>query len=410
MSDFSALHVAVLQPGARLHYAVPTILQRAGMLQRLYTDCANIGFLRQVERVWPSDLQPAPLRRLFGRKLPSEIPASKVRQVRFAVGRDLLTRSVTRNTQKQNASSALLHRALRESFGGANTIYTVLVNEDLEFCRAAKERGCRIVHEAMSSPEIGLVRHAEHARYVGNERCESLDEIERGRDRDRQKYAVADLILAPSQFVREAVIALGAEKSKVAVVPYGIDSRWLALSSNPTRGRILFVGKVGLLKSSHYLAEATRKLMGRGISCDVRAVGPQDADVKNDALFAGPTYLGQIPRAEIHREYTTADIFVLPSLCEGMAMVTLEAMAAGLPVITTPNAGSAVRDGIDGLIVPARNAAALADAIEKILTDRSLRETMSRNARERAAAFTWECYEERLIGALSKISSASSAA
>ncbi len=409
MPDHSALHVAVLQPGARLHYAVPAVLQRAGMLQRLYTDCANIGLLRQVERIWPSRLQPASVRRLFGRKLPPEIPASKVRQVRFAVGHDLLTRSVSRDDRKNRASDALLHRVLRENFGGANTIYTVLVNEDLEFCRAAKEKGCRIVHEAMSSPDIGLVAQAEHARHPGHGSTGPLDDIERGRHRDRQKYAVANLILVPSQFVRDAVVSLGAEESKVAIVPYGIDRRWLALPSNPIRGRVLFVGKVGLLKGNHYLAAATRLLRERGVHCDVRVVGPQDADVKN-ALFAGPTYLGQIPRAEIHREYAVADVLVLPSLCEGMAMVTLEAMAVGLPVITTPNAGSVVRDGIDGLIVPARNAAALADAIEKILTERCLRETMSRNARERAAAFTWERYEDRLIGALSKISPGTCAA
>ena len=87
-----------------------------------------------------------------------------------------------------------------------------------------------------------------------------------------------------------------------------------------------------------------------------------------------------------------------------MAVVTLEAMAAGLPVITTPNAGSCVRDGVDGFIIPAGDANALTSAMEHLLTDRSLRQTMSRSARERAAEFTWEKYEGRLIGALSKIS------
>lgn len=402
MAEETGLRISVIQPGARLHYAVPAVLQRAGLLQRLYTDCTNIGLLRQLEHVWPSAIQPAPVRRLLGRTLPADIPHRKVRQVRFAVGRELLMRSIRREYAGQSPSGALLKRALRERFGGANAIYTVLVNEDLEFCRVAKEAGCRIIHEAMCSPEIGLVTRREHLR--AGLRCDqSLDEIERGRGRDRQKYAIADLIVAPSNFVRVAILALGAEPSKVEVVPYGIDRRWLSLPSNPVPGRVLFVGKVGLLKGNHYLAEATRMLAQRRLDCDVRVVGPLGGDVAKQSLYAGPAYLGQVPRSEIHREFAAADVFVLPSLCEGMAMVTLEAMAMGVPVVTTPNAGSCVRDGIDGLIVPARDAAALAFAIERILIDRQLRQTMSRNARERASEFTWEKYESRLIAALSKI-------
>jgi glycosyltransferase involved in cell wall biosynthesis len=161
-----------------------------------------------------------------------------------------------------------------------------------------------------------------------------------------------------------------------------------------------------LRKGNHYLAEAERILAQRRVECDIRVVGPLEMDVSKSRIFAGPTYLGQIPRSEIHREYSAADIFVLPSLSEGMAIVTLEAMAMGLPVITTPNAGSCVRDGIDGLIVPARDASALALAIEQLLTDRDLRETMSRNARARAAEFTWEKYETRLIAALKNLGGA----
>ncbi len=402
--DCSDLRIAVLQPGARLHYAVPTLLQRAGMLQRFYTDCANVGLLRHVEGLWPPSLQPAPVRRLLGRKLPPELPRSKVRQVPFAVAHDLLMQSVTKCARGSRSSRALTNLALKEQFGGANAVYTVLVNEDIDVCREAKEQGRRIIHEVMLTPDVGLLTHDEYRRWTESGSGPSLEEIESGRERDRQKYALADLILVPSHFVREAVLALGAQASKVAVVPYGIDRRWLALPSKPVRGRVLFVGSVGIRKGNHYLAEATRRLARRGVDCDVRVIGPLNKHVAAQAIFSGPTYLGQVPRSEIHREYSQADFFVLPSLSEGMAVVTLEAMAAGLPVITTPNAGSCVRDGVDGFIIPAGDANALTSAMEHLLTDRSLRQTMSRSARERAAEFTWEKYEGRLIGALSKIS------
>jgi glycosyltransferase involved in cell wall biosynthesis len=165
---------------------------------------------------------------------------------------------------------------------------------------------------------------------------------------------------------------------------------------------VLFVGAVGLLKGCHYLAEASRLLGDRNVRCDVRMIGNAPADIICDPLFAGPHYVGSVPRAQIRREFLAADVFVFPSLCEGFALVHLEAMASGVPVVTTPNCGSIVRDGVDGIIVPVRDAAALADATEHIITDRALRARMSENARQRAQEFTWQRYGERLIKALSR--------
>lgn len=407
MLEQDGLRIAVLQPGARLHYAVPTLLQRAGMLQCLYTDFANTGLLRYLEFVWPRSLQPASVRRLFGRKLPGEIPASKIRQARSAAVHDEL-RAIVGKRRDRQSSQALMRCAVSQRFSGANAIYTVLVNEDLETCRTAKAQGCRIIHEVMLTPEVGLLTYDEYRRYAGTAPEMVLRDIEAGRERDRQKYSLADLILVPSDFVRKGVLALGADPSKIATVPYGIDRHWLDVPSHPVRGRVLFVGSVGLRKGSHYLAEAARRLAERNFDCRVCVVGPYENGISPGDVFTGPTYLGQIPRAEIHRQYSAADLFVLPSLAEGMAMVTLEAMAVGLPVITTPNSGSCVRDGIDGIIVPPCDPSALVSAIERIVGDRTLREAMSRNAKARAAEFTWDKYESRLIGALGKLSSSPS--
>jgi glycosyltransferase involved in cell wall biosynthesis len=91
---------------------------------------------------------------------------------------------------------------------------------------------------------------------------------------------------------------------------------------------------------------------------------------------------------------------VLPSLAEGSAETTYEALACGVPVVTTLEAGSVVRDGIEGRIVPSRDPEALASAIAEIVQDRQKRERMSRAARERARDYTWERYGERLLAAL----------
>jgi len=77
-------------------------------------------------------------------------------------------------------------------------------------------------------------------------------------------------------------------------------------------------------------------------------------------------FTGLVPRSKMRELYKWADVFVLPSICEGSAMVTYEALSSGLPVITTPNSGSIVRNGIDGLIIPIRNSDIIADKLIQI--------------------------------------------
>jgi glycosyltransferase involved in cell wall biosynthesis len=209
----------------------------------------------------------------------------------------------------------------------------------------------------------------------------------------------------PSEFVRRSVLELGADPKRIATVPYGLDEQWLDQVNEPVPGRVLFVGSVGLRKGSHYLAQASRILERRHVPCEVRVVGPYRPDAVSHPAFTGPTYVGQVPRSRVMDEFRRADVFVLPTLCEGMATVHLEAMACGVPVVTTPNCGSVVRDGVDGFIVPIRDAAAIADKVELLLADRALRERMGASARQRAKEFTWARYGERLISALGTLAS-----
>jgi glycosyltransferase involved in cell wall biosynthesis len=112
---------------------------------------------------------------------------------------------------------------------------------------------------------------------------------------------------------------------------------------------------------------------------------------------------GIVPRTEVADEYRWADVFLLPSICEGSATVVYEALAAGLPVVTTENTGSVVRHGLEGFIVPIRNAEAIALALEELAENADLRASMSANALRRSAEFTVEEYGKRLLSALSKL-------
>jgi len=382
-----------VQAGARMHYAVPALLARAGALSAFYTDLhASHRPLQWLKTLVPVNHQPKALKRLLGRTLPPELPRELVYDQPFASF--ILAR-------KGNRSDALvLERACHEGFGGANALYTNFINNDLDAVHQAKEQGLHVVHELIIGADVGRILLEERRLHPDIESVGEANElVEAGITRDQQKWALSDQVLVPSEFCLRSCIALGCDPKKLSLVPYGIPEHWFDLHPEPQPGRLLFVGQVGLRKGNHVLADACRILHSRRVTFECRVAGPCQVDVTHP-LFAMPTYLGQVPRSQVQEEFRRADIFVLPTLAEGMALVHLEAMACGLPVITTPNCGSVVRDGVEGFIVPIRDSLALADRIQQLLEDRHLRQLMGCAARQRAKQFTWGRYGERLLGAL----------
>ena len=107
-------------------------------------------------------------------------------------------------------------------------------------------------------------------------------------------------------------------------------------------------------------------------------------------------HVPNVPYHQVHNLYKRADIFVYPSLHEGSALAIYEALASGLPVITTANAGSVVRDGEEGYIVPIRDLEALMDRILRLHRDREPLDSPGCKARARAECHIWEHYGRRL--------------
>ena len=218
--------------------------------------------------------------------------------------------------------------------------------------------------------------------------------------RESAEWAAADLIVCGSEWVKDGVVACGGEKARCVVVPYGLDTMANAFAPKrrePGRLRVLTVGAIGLRKGSPYVLEAAERLAGRA---EFRMVGPiQILSGAESRLRKKVHVTGIVPRSEIASHFEWADVFLLPSLCEGSATSTYEAMAHGLPVVCTPQTGSVVRDGVDGFIVPARDPAAIAEKIETLAADSSLLASMSAGARQHSSGFTLEKYGERLLAA-----------
>jgi glycosyltransferase involved in cell wall biosynthesis len=183
-------------------------------------------------------------------------------------------------------------------------------------------------------------------------------------------------------------------------VPYGLDHGPIAARKaerEPGPLRVLTVGAIGLRKGSPYVLAAAEQL---GAHAEFRMVGPiQILPEAEKRLRQRVHVTGIVPRSEIAAHFEWGDVFLLPSLCEGSATSTYEAMSHGLPVICTAQTGSVVRDGIDGFIVPARDPGAIAGRLTALSADSTLLAAMSASAREHSSGYTIEKYGERLLAA-----------
>lgn len=224
--------------------------------------------------------------------------------------------------------------------------------------------------------------------------------------RVRAERALATYLLAPSPIVVECLRRAGVPAERIVHVPYGVDTTRFCPSERQSDGvfRALFVGRIGPRKGVRYLLEAWRRLaLPRAELVLVGAVEREGRAILR--RYAGwCRWLPSVPYAEVHRIYASADVFVFPSLAEGSAWVTYEAMAAGLPVVTTPTSGAVLRHGVEGLIVPPRDVEALAAAIAQLARHPAMRRQMGwagRRLMERS--YTWQHYHARLARAYTAI-------
>jgi glycosyltransferase involved in cell wall biosynthesis len=126
-------------------------------------------------------------------------------------------------------------------------------------------------------------------------------------------------------------------------------------------------------------------------------IGP--IDLKPDMLDAHRGHVelpGQIPRSGIHEWFAKFDVFFFPTTCEGSAYALMEAMASGLPVVTTPNSGTVARHGIEGLIAPYDAIEVFTEHLHRLRSDRALRLEMGSAARRRYEEFGLNAYSRSL--------------
>ncbi len=255
-----------------------------------------------------------------------------------------------------------------------------------------------LADEAEREPEVASTLQQ---KFASSEREERIDaEIE-----------LASAVFVGSSFVKDSFVVSGVASSKIVTIPYGVDvGTFRPPEGKRTDGkfRAFFAGQLGQRKGLLYLLRAFKAFQRPGTELRVagRVVGDSNAFAQYAHLYE---YLGHLTRPALAAAFQEADVFVFPTLLEGMPLTLLEAMAAGLPVITTTHGpADIVRDGIDGFLIPIRDEQAIIEKLTYLHEHPDERRQMGRNARERALSFTWEAYGAKALLALEELAFANS--
>jgi glycosyltransferase involved in cell wall biosynthesis len=404
------LRVAVAQIGARRHYAVPVALYRAGKLEAFHTDwCANRGVTSLIAGLGGCRPFGSRLRRLQDRRVP-DLPAEMIHPhtlhaVRMAALRR--TRRMPNDGYWEQANATFGRAVVREGFGDATAVYAFNAAA-VEIFAAARDQGLMTILDQTMAPWAYVQQLLDEERRRWPDWSLPASEgtrTERLAEREAREWELADLVICGSQFVVDAIRDCGGPEEKCRVVPYGYDAPQTAVTREERSDgplRVLFVGTVDLRKGVPYLLEAARRIDRS--SAQFRMVGPiQVSEAAVRQLSERIEVCGPQPRSQVMEHYQWADILVLPTLAEGSANVCFEALANGVPVVTTPSAGSVVRNRVDGWIIPPRSAEAIVTCIKEAHRAPEELFQMSACARTRAQEFTWGHYMEHLAATVSEI-------
>jgi glycosyltransferase involved in cell wall biosynthesis len=214
-----------------------------------------------------------------------------------------------------------------------------------------------------------------------------------------EEYDLANLILVPSECAAGTFLAAGFERERLYLLPRGTDVLRFTPGVLPEKFRAIFVGALTKRKGVDLLLETWRGLnLEDGELLLIGTTHPEIEEYLH--RYGGPDVRVMSRVSNPADYYRESNVHIFPSTCEGSAQVTYDAAACGLAQITTRESGDVVVDGLNGLVVPCGSKEALAEAIRKLYRDRALLAQMGTAARERVVRnFTWEHYQERLLGA-----------
>lgn len=217
---------------------------------------------------------------------------------------------------------------------------------------------------------------------------------------ENQEYKLATKIVAASSYTKQTLVSQGVSPDKILINPYGVDLDKFHPPTIPRehshRLRFLFLGAISARKGVPLLIEAWRKLALE--NAELWLVGPV-SERERDLIptLPGLQLKGKYPFDELPELLRECDVLVFPSYCEGFALVLLEALASGMPVITTEaTAGpDLIENGREGLLITSGDVEDLCRSMEFLVKHPEEIKNMSVAARHCAEKFSWDSYGER---------------
>lgn len=205
-----------------------------------------------------------------------------------------------------------------------------------------------------------------------------------------------------SQSSKKDTVAVGIPDGNIAVIPPGTDFSRFAPAPRPSSldpvPVVLHVGRLKKYKAVDHLLRAARLLLDRGRKLKVVIVGGGDDRPRLEAVAAklglgdAAQFTGFIPEEEKVAWYRRAAVLVENSVKEGWGLIVMEANGCGTPVVVADSPGlrDSSRDGVNGLVYPYGDIPALAEKLEKLLSDEPLRQKLGRQAIDWARQWTWD--------------------
>lgn len=403
MSNYK-ISVAIL--GARLHYAVPTILEKNNYLHRMYTDfyIGNKPFVKKILQTFSDNN--SLVRKALGRQC-IDVSSSKVFSYDFLGLYAFYQRAKAKNGKETTNVQANVNKRfniqlIKQNFSSSDAIYgfNAASKELFEFLEGIS---CiRILEQTIAPKRVEQeILIKEYKRWGDIDYSFYVDIDNPIIPREESEWTHSDYIIAPSKFVYNGLVDCGVKETKIHIVPYGVNpTQFKFYSRNRTNKdyklKVLFAGHVGLRKGVHYLLSALDSLDINNF--EVKLAG--NITFNNEFLSSyrnKAEFLGRVPRSEMQKLMEWADVFVFPSLCEGSATVIYEALASGLPVICTENSGSLVEDGLDGFIIPVCDSKSISDKLELLRYDYELYNYLYENIKKSKEKVSLQRYERNLI-------------
>ena len=298
-------------------------------------------------------------------------------------------------------------RTVSRSLGAAN-FFQGTTGQCLESLRAARAKGCFTILDVVTL-------HHEHYYQQMTAECARFGiRPPHHRFQHRrvlEEYRRADVIRVMSEPARQTFLERGFSEHRVFAAPPPFDlSRFPPAEFAGDMFTISFVGLLEPAKGFHYLVDAFRKLDRRNTQLVLWGnTGARPlARYLRDQMAACPAIQlrpDSVSQVGYEKVYGASSVLVHPSLADGFGYVVGEAMASGIPVITTTSTGASqyVVDGVNGYVVPPRDAGAICEKLEYLMDHPSLIRQMGQAARETMAGLTIDhfrqCYQRGLAAA-----------